>query len=96
MKKILLSIVLFTVFVSSSYSQKVMGIDINTTSKKFELAMSKKGYKPSEKVSGHTIYNVIYAGYKGTNANHYNYWKSHNILILVTQFMAFPALFNLF
>lgn len=67
MKKTLLSIILSTAFVLSSYSQKVMGIDINTTSKKFEMAMSKKGYKPSEKVSGNAIYNVIYAGYKGTN-----------------------------
>nr|DAY48890.1 MAG TPA: hypothetical protein [Caudoviricetes sp.] len=27
----------------------------------------------------------------GSNANHYNYWKSHNILILVTQFYGFSS-----
>lgn len=62
MKKILLLAILM-LFVSNSYAQKVLGVDINTTSKKFDLAMSKKGYKLQERVSGEAIYNVTYAGY---------------------------------
>lgn len=27
----------------------------------------------------------------GSNANRYNYWKSHNILILVTQSYGFSS-----
>lgn len=63
MNKFVLSIIVFTFFVANSYAQKVLGVDINTTSKKFEMAMSKKGYKPQERVSGEAIYNVTYAGY---------------------------------
>ena len=66
MKKILLLAVTITFLVSNSYAQKVLGVDINTTSKKFELAMSKKGYKPIEKVYGQSTYNITYAGYNNT------------------------------
>lgn len=66
MNKFVLSIIVFTFFAANSYAQKVLGVDINTTSKKFELAMSKKGYKPIEKVSGQSMYNITYAGYNNT------------------------------
>lgn len=46
--------------------QKVLGVDINTTGKKFAIALAKKGYKPTESVNGCTTYNVTFAGYKNT------------------------------
>jgi len=64
MRHLLLSIALLLSL--SAGAQKVLSVDINTTSKKFAVAMLKKGYKPTEKVAGETYYSVTYAGYKNT------------------------------
>lgn len=69
--KVIFFIILITIGVVKSYGQTVFGTDINTTSKKFELSMSKKGYKPTERVSGHAVYDVTYAGYKGAKMKVY-------------------------
>lgn len=65
MKKLL--IFFFATFLTSScFAQaqlSVLGINPNTTMKKFNLALSKKGIKPTQTADGIYEYKVKYAGY---------------------------------
>ena len=65
MKKILLFF--FAAFLTSICCAQaplsVLGINPNTTMKKFNLALSKKGFKPTQTASGLYAYKVKYAGF---------------------------------
>ena len=78
MKKILSVMAIFIAIVVQANAQKVFGIDITTTCKRYcyQLA-TKKGYKPYESVAGDKRFKVTYAGYKGTEM-HVRYDQSND------------------
>lgn len=67
MKKILSVLAIMLAVVVQASAQKVFGIDITTTCKRYcyQLA-TKKGYKPYESIAGEKRLKVTFAGYKGT------------------------------
>lgn len=60
---IVLAMLLFTTLVFPQVPLSVLGINPNTTMKKFNLALSKKGIRPTQTATGLYEYNVKYAGY---------------------------------
>lgn len=62
MKKLISVFFLLFCLISVS-AQKVMGVDINTTSKKFNAHLLKLGYRPYQKPQGELNYRVKFAGY---------------------------------
>lgn len=78
MKKILVFMAIMIAVVVQANAQKVFGIDITTTCKRYcyQLA-AKKGYKPYESVAGDKRFKVTYAGYKGTEM-HVRYDQSND------------------
>lgn len=67
MKKVLTVLAIMLTVVVQASAQKVFGIDINTTCKKYCSQLTiKKGYKPYESTAGVKRFKVTYAGYKGT------------------------------
>lgn len=83
MKKILLVLAILVAVVVQASAQKVFGLDITTTCKKYcyQLA-TKKGYKPYECIAGEKRFKVTYAGYKGTEM-HIKYDQSNDSIIEV-------------
>jgi len=66
MKKIVLLIV-FMAFMLNTGAQNVMGINIGTTMKSFNVQMKKKGYAPYKTTLGKYEYKVVFAGYPDAN-----------------------------
>ena len=65
MKKtiIVLCVLFFTGICSAQTPLSVLGINPNTTMKKFNLALSQKGFRPTQTAEGLYEYKVKYAGY---------------------------------
>ena len=62
-KLVLLSTLFLTNICVAQAPLSVLGINPNTTMKKFNLALSKKGIKPTQTAEGLYEYDVKYAGY---------------------------------
>lgn len=58
-----MGVVLISQFCYAQTPLSVFGINPNTTMKKFNLALSNKGFKPYKITDGHYYYKVTYAGY---------------------------------
>ena len=65
MKKaiVILCVLFFTGICSAQTPLSVLGINPNTTMKKFNLALSQKGFRPTQTAEGLYEYKVKYAGY---------------------------------